>query len=62
MATLIGKHLGSYTVEREIGSGGMGEVLLARHSSLDRPAVLKKIRRDLCELPELAERLHREAV
>ena len=61
MATAIGKNLGSYTVEGEIGSGGMGEVLLARQTSLDRPAVLKKIRRDLCELPELAERLQREA-
>lgn len=61
MATSIGKNLGNYTVEGEIGSGGMGELLLARQTSLDRPAVLKKIRRDLCELPELVERLEREA-
>ena len=61
MATYIGKNLGNYTVEGEIGRGGMGEVLLARQNSLDRPAVLKKIRRDLCEFPELAERLAREA-
>jgi serine/threonine protein kinase len=61
MATSIGKNLGNYTVEGEIGCGGMGQVLLARQNSLDRPAVLKKIRRDLCELPELAERLAREA-
>jgi serine/threonine-protein kinase len=61
MATSIGKNLGNYTIEAEIGSGGMGEVLLARQNSLDRPAVLKKIRRDLCEVPDLAERLRREA-
>lgn len=61
MATAIGRNLGNYTVEAEIGSGGMGEVLLARQDSLDRPAVLKKIRRDLCELPDLAERFRREA-
>ena len=61
MATSIGKNLGNYTVEGEIGRGGMGEVLLARQNSLDRLAVLKKIRRDLCELPDLAERLAREA-
>lgn len=61
MATLIGKTLGSYVVEDEIGSGGMGEVLLARQTSLDRPAVIKKIRRDLCELPDLLERFRREA-
>ena len=61
MSKLIGKTLGSYCVEAEIGSGGMGEVLLARQTSLDRPAVIKKIRRDLVELPELAERFRREA-
>ncbi len=61
MAKAIGRSLGHYTVEAEIGSGGMGEVLLARQDSLDRPAVLKKIRRDLCELPDLAERFRREA-
>jgi serine/threonine protein kinase len=61
MATLIGKTLGNYTVESELGRGGMGVVMLARQQSLDRPAVLKKIRRDLCELPELVERFRREA-
>jgi len=58
---MIGRTLGHFVVEDEIGSGGMGVVLLARHTSLDRPAVLKRIRRDLGEFPELAERLAREA-
>ncbi|MBW2294314.1 MAG: serine/threonine protein kinase [Deltaproteobacteria bacterium] len=61
MASLIGKTLGNYIVEGELGSGGMGVVLLARQESLDRPAVLKKIRPELREDAELAERFRREA-
>jgi serine/threonine protein kinase len=61
MATLIGKTLGNYRVEGELGSGGMGVVLLARQDCLDRPAVLKKIRQELREDAELAERFRREA-
>jgi len=58
---MIGKTLGHFVVEEEIGSGGMGVVLLARQTSLDRPAVLKRIRRDLGSFPELAKRFQREA-
>ncbi len=36
--------LGSYTLERKIGEGGMGEVWRARHAFLARPAALKLIR------------------
>ena len=39
----------------------MGIVLLARQTSLDRRAVLKRIRRDLGSFLELAERFQREA-
>ena len=61
MADLSGRTLGSFVVERELGRGGMGVVLLARQSSLDRPAVLKKLRRELADSPELIERFEREA-
>ena len=61
MASLVGRTLGNYVVERELGGGGMGEVLLARQESLDRPAVLKRIRSELRENKELAERFRREA-
>jgi serine/threonine-protein kinase len=60
-SNLIGKTLGNFVVEDEIGSGGMGVVLLARQTSLDRPAVLKRIRRDLGSYPQLSERFQREA-
>ncbi|MBW1884607.1 MAG: serine/threonine protein kinase [Deltaproteobacteria bacterium] len=61
MASLIGKSLGNYIVEGELGSGGMDVVLLARQESLDRPAVLKESRPELREDAELAERFRREA-
>jgi hypothetical protein len=39
----------------------MGVVYLGRQPNLDRPVVLKKLRRDLAALPDLAERFEREA-
>ncbi|MFQ5514785.1 MAG: serine/threonine-protein kinase [Myxococcota bacterium] len=53
--------LGAFVIERELGEGGMGEVLLARHRTLDRPVVLKKLRRELAASPEGVERFEREA-
>ncbi len=53
--------IGGFVVERELGQGGMGIVLLGRQLSLDRPAVLKKLRRDLAASPEISERFEREA-
>jgi serine/threonine-protein kinase len=61
MTERTGRVLGGFVVEREIGRGGMGIVSLARQTSLDRPAVLKKLRRDLSGTPEVHERFEREA-
>jgi serine/threonine protein kinase len=61
VADPAGRVLGNFVVEKEIGRGGMGVVWLARQSSLDRPAVLKKLRRDLTESPDMHERFEREA-
>ena len=61
MASLTGRTLGQYEIEDELGQGGMGSVWLARQASLDRPAVLKRIRPELRENEELAERFAREA-
>jgi len=61
-ATLVGRRLGGFTVERELGRGGMGVVVLARQQSLDRPAVLKRIHAELAANPELEARFEREAI
>ncbi len=55
------KALGNYTVEKEIGRGGMGVVLLGRQKGLERAAVLKKLREDLASGTEFLERFRREA-
>jgi serine/threonine protein kinase len=60
--TLVGRRLGGFTVERELGRGGMGVVVLARQQSLDRPAVLKRIHAELAAHPELEARFEREAI
>jgi serine/threonine protein kinase len=41
--------IGSFAIERELGSGGMGVVLLGRHATLERRAVLKRLRPDLAD-------------
>lgn len=46
--------LGMYDLIEKIGSGGMGEVWLARHHVLARPAAIKLIRQDLLGNPNLA--------
>jgi serine/threonine protein kinase len=50
-----------YEVEREIGRGGMGVVLLARPPALDRAVVLKSLRRECADDPRLVARFEREA-
>lgn len=40
------KSVGMYTLRKQVGSGGMGEVYLAEHRLLKRPCAIKLIRRD----------------
>jgi len=61
MATQTGRTIANFAVDEEIGRGGMGVVLAARQNGLERPAVLKKLRRDLADQPELADRFRQEA-
>jgi hypothetical protein len=52
---------GRYSLERELGRGGMGIVLLARDVALDRPVAIKLLPPDAAEVPEVRERFLREA-
>lgn len=60
-----GRHVGSYQLVRKIGVGSMGEVWLAKHRLLVRPAAVKLIRPKRLEDPreraKALERLEREA-
>ncbi len=52
---------GKYRVERVLGEGGMGFVVLARHIDLDERVALKFLRQELAQHPEAAPRFLREA-
>lgn len=60
-----GVRVGSYSLIEQIGSGGMGEVWLARHQLLARPAAVKIVREATVGLAEdahgLRQRFAREA-
>ncbi len=52
---------GRYSIERELGRGGMGIVFLAREVALDRMVALKLLPPELATRPEVKERFLREA-
>lgn len=49
-----------YRVVRCLGVGGMGAAFLAEHRRMDRPVVLKIVRRELLTDPQVADRFQRE--
>ena len=53
--------VGRYSLEREIGRGGMGIVYLAHEVALDRPVALKLLPPEFAGQPALRERFLREA-
>jgi serine/threonine-protein kinase len=59
--SLVGRRLGRYTVQKRLGSGGMGEVYLAEDTQLRRPVALKALYDDGVITPEGRQRLLREA-
>src|SRR6266542_1899689 len=52
---------GRYSLERELGRGGMGVVYLAREVRLDRPVAIKLLPPSKASDPHLRERFLREA-
>jgi serine/threonine-protein kinase len=58
---LAGKSVGRFLVREVLGSGGMGEIYLARDTKLKRLVALKRIARHLRDQPEYRRRLLNEA-
>jgi serine/threonine-protein kinase len=58
---LTGRTLGDFQVLRRIGSGGMGQVYLARQLSLKREVALKLLRDELSANPTALKRFQAEA-
>jgi serine/threonine-protein kinase len=56
-----GSTFAGYTVVRQLGSGGMGEVYLARHPRLPRQDALKILRAEVSADGEYRQRFNREA-
>jgi len=50
-----------YSIERELGRGGMGTVYLATHLGTERPVAVKIISPQFMKRPEFVERFRREA-
>ncbi len=53
--------VGRYSLERELGRGGMGVVYLAREVRLDRPVAIKLLPPDFASDARLKDRFIREA-
>ncbi len=57
----VGKQLGTYTIEKPIGAGGMGEVYLAHDAKLNRKVALKILPAEFVADAERIKRFEREA-
>ena len=60
-AALLRGIAGQYTIEREIGRGGMGVVYLATDDQLERPVAIKTLPQHLAGDPRVRQRFLREA-
>jgi serine/threonine protein kinase len=61
MALTQGAQLGHFTILRQLGAGGMGEVYEARDARLGRSVAIKVLPDALVHLPERMARFEREA-
>jgi serine/threonine-protein kinase len=62
MTHLLGKQLGRFTIQEEIGRGGMARVYRAQDTQLKRTVAIKVLLPQLAVDPEFAQRFEREAI
>lgn len=58
---MLPANIGPFTIERELGRGGMGVVYLARDTRLDRQVAIKSLPAHLAQDPDRLARFQREA-
>jgi eukaryotic-like serine/threonine-protein kinase len=58
---LLGQKIGSYVVERELGSGGSGVVYLCRHTLIERDVAIKFLHDEHARDPDHVVRFFQEA-
>jgi len=61
MPDWLGKTIGKVRIEKLLARGGMAEVYLGSHLTLERPVAIKLLHSYIEEDPSLLERFHREA-
>ncbi len=61
MPLSVGDRLGPYEITGELGAGGMGIVLRATDTRLDRTVAIKVLPEHVASDPELQQRFEREA-
>ncbi len=62
LTQLVGRRLGRYEIQQEIGRGGMARVYRAVDTLLQRPVAIKVLAPQLGMDPEFARRFEREAI
>jgi serine/threonine-protein kinase len=61
MADWIGRTLFKVEIQKLLGRGGLTEVYLGRHTTLNRPVVVKILFSHFADHPDLLDRFEREA-
>ena len=54
------RRLGPYRLIKHLGSGGMGDIYLARQTTVGREVAIKILPRDLMDDPDASTRFRRE--